>query len=65
MPTRKTAAPAAKTVVEESPRKAAPRRRPKVTHQMIETRAYMISLGDHAGTPVDNWLAAERELLAQ
>jgi hypothetical protein len=40
------------------------RRRRKVTHEMIETRAYMISLTDQAGSPVDNWLAAERELLA-
>jgi len=66
MPTKKTAAAAAKNGGEkESPRKAAPRRRRKITHEMIETRAYMISLGDHGGTPVDHWLTAERELLAQ
>ena len=58
-------APAKKTAAEvETPKKSVTRRRRKVTHEMIETRAYMISLTDEAGSPVDNWLAAERELKA-
>jgi hypothetical protein len=60
---KKTATAAAKAA--EPVKKAAPRRRRKVTHEMIETRAYHISLTDHAGSPDDNWLAAERELLGQ
>ncbi len=64
MPTKKTAAAAAKTA--EPAKKAAPRRRrTKVTHEMIEARAYHISLGEHAGSPDENWLTAERELLGQ
>jgi hypothetical protein len=63
MPIRKTAATAAKTA--EPAKKAAPRRRRKVTHEMIETRAYHISLTEHSGSPDDNWLAAERELQTQ
>jgi hypothetical protein len=58
-PAKKTAAAA-----EEAPKKPVTRRRRKVTHEMIENRAYMISLTDGAGSPVDNWLAAERELKA-
>ena len=38
-------------------------RRPKITHEMIAARAYLISLGERAGTEVENWLTAERELL--
>jgi hypothetical protein len=58
-------APAKKTAAEaETPKKPVTRRRRKVTHEMIETRAYMISLSHEAGSPVDNWLAAERELKA-
>jgi hypothetical protein len=62
-PTKKTVAGAAAEPVTPV-KKPATRRRRKVTHEMIETRAYMISLGDQAGSPLDNWLAAERELLA-
>jgi hypothetical protein len=62
-PAKKTAAAAAET---EPVKKPATRRRrkPTVTHEMIETRAYMISLVDEGGTPLDHWLAAERELMA-
>ena len=47
----------------ESVKKTVSRRRKKVTHEMIEFRAYMISLTERAGSPLENWLAAERELL--
>jgi hypothetical protein len=64
MPIKRTTAAAAKAA--EPVKKAAPRRRTKkVTHEMIETRAYHISMTEHAGSPDDNWYAAERELLAQ
>jgi len=39
------------------------RRRKKVTHEMIQERAYLIALSDTGASPVDNWLTAERELL--
>jgi len=58
MGVKKTAAAAAETV-----KKPAARRRRKVTHEMIELRAYMLSL-EAPGTPLDNWLTAERELTA-
>jgi hypothetical protein len=38
------------------------RRRRTVTEEMIRERAYFISITDR-GSPVDHWLAAERELL--
>ena len=63
MPAKKTAAVAANAV--ETVKKPAPRRRRKVTREMIETRAYHISLGEHAGSPEENWFTAERELLGQ
>jgi hypothetical protein len=47
----------------DAAKKTVTRRRKKVTPEMIEERAYMISLGETAGSPLDNWLAAERELL--
>jgi hypothetical protein len=56
MAVKKTAAtetPAKKTIV---------RRRKKVTEEMIRERAYFNSM-KHSGSPVDHWLAAERELL--
>jgi hypothetical protein len=56
--TRKTAEKASGRV-----RKAVRPRRTKVTHKLIETRAYLISLGDTAASADDNWLTAERELL--
>jgi hypothetical protein len=59
MAPRKSAAVAASA---EAPKKTAARRRRKVTHEMIEVRAYLISQSEHAGTPLENWLAAEREL---
>jgi hypothetical protein len=57
MAAKKTATTAAETV-----KKTVTRRRRKVTHDMIEQRAYMISVSDPHRSPVDNWLAAEREL---
>jgi hypothetical protein len=63
MPVKKTSTAAAKAA--ETVKKPATRRRRKVTHEMIETRAYHISLTDIAGSPDENWLAAERELLGQ
>ena len=39
------------------------RRRRKVTHEMIEERAYFLALEGADGSPFDHWLAAERELL--
>ena len=45
--------------------KKATSRRPKITHEMIAARAYLISLSEHAGTEVENWLSAERELLGK
>jgi hypothetical protein len=63
MPAKKTATAAANAT--ETVKKAAPRRRRKVTHEMIETRAYHISQSDYCGSPEENWFAAERELLGQ
>jgi hypothetical protein len=56
---RKTAREAAEAVTTATPRR---RRRP--TRAQIEKRAYYISLSDRGGSPLENWLAAERELLA-
>jgi len=56
MPAKKTAgaaAPATKTT--------ARRRKTDVTEQMIRERAYYLSISE-GGSPVDHWLAAEREL---
>jgi len=38
------------------------RRKRTVTEEMIRERAYFISITD-VGSPLDHWLAAERELL--
>ena len=57
MALKKTSAAAA------APKKPAARRRKKVTHEMIEFRAYMLSL-QSPGSPLENWLTAERELTA-
>jgi len=38
------------------------RRRKRVTEEMIRERAYFISIGN-GGSPVEHWLAAERELV--
>jgi hypothetical protein len=59
MGVKKTTAAAAAEPV----RKPAARRRRKITHEMIEVRAYMLSL-ESAGSPLDDWLTAERELTA-
>ena len=48
-----TSAPAKKPIVR--------RRRRTVTEEMVRERAYFISITEN-GTPVDHWLAAEREL---
>ncbi len=48
------AAPAKKTIVR--------RRKRVVTEAMIRERAYFISTTD-GGSPLEHWLAAERELL--
>ena len=58
MAAKKTAAqtaPAKKTTIVR-------RRKRTVTEEMIRERAYFISITD-SGSPVDHWLAAERELL--
>lgn len=52
--TAAAAAPVKKTI--------ARRRKHTVTEEMIRERAYFISISD-GGSPVDHWLAAERELL--
>jgi hypothetical protein len=52
--TATTATPAKKTIVR--------RRRRVVTEEMIRERAYLISTTD-GGSPLEHWLAAERELL--
>jgi len=54
-----------KTAVGSTPAKKTPivrRRRRTVTEEMVRERAYFISITDH-GSPVEHWLAAERELL--
>jgi hypothetical protein len=48
-----TSAPAKKAIVR--------RRRRTVTEEMVRERAYFISMTG-SGSPVDHWLAAEREL---
>ena len=56
MAAKKTAAasaPAKKPIVR--------RRRRAVTEEMIRERAYFISISE-GGSPVEHWLAAEREL---
>jgi hypothetical protein len=54
--TAKTAEPAKKTTTVR-------RRRPKVTHEMIEERAYLIATSGTGGSQLDHWLTAERELV--
>ena len=57
----------AKETVKKTVRKAAPRRTTKKiappTHDDIATRAYYIHL-EQGGDPFENWLRAERELVA-
>ena len=48
-----TSTPAKKPIVR--------RRRRTVTEEMVRERAYFISITE-GGSPVDHWLAAEREL---
>ena len=58
MAAKKTAAasaPAKKPIVR--------RRRRAVTEEMIRERAYFISTTD-SGSPLEHWLAAERELVS-
>jgi hypothetical protein len=59
---------ASKDPVRKAVRKAAPRRArkavaPAVTHDDIATRAYFIAL-EEGGDAFDNWLRAEREIVA-
>ena len=49
-----TSTPAKKPIVRR-------RRRRTVTEEMVRERAYFISIRE-GGSPVDHWLAAEREL---
>jgi hypothetical protein len=75
MPSKKTESPAAEPHVTPGaepqvspaakPRRKTVARRRKVTHELIEQRAYELSLGESAGSPFDNWLIAERELQAK
>jgi len=58
MPAKKAAATAAAPAKKPAVR----RRRSAITEEMIRERAYFISMND-GGSPVDHWLAAERELL--
>jgi hypothetical protein len=43
-------------------KKPSARRRGTVTEEMVRERAYYLSM-TRSGSPVDHWLAAERELL--
>jgi homoserine kinase len=56
---RKSTTSAAEKVV----RKPTVRRRKKVTHEMIQERAYHIAISGSGGSPLDHWLTAEHELL--
>jgi hypothetical protein len=59
MAAKKTAAAAAATPAKKP---IVRRRRRGVSEEMIRERAYFISMTD-SGSPVEHWLAAERELL--
>ena len=50
-----TSTPAKKPIVR--------RRRRTVTEEMVRERAYFISISE-GGSPVEHWLAAERELVS-
>ena len=47
---------------DSKPKKTTIRRSRKITEEMIRDRAYYISLYE-SGSPLEHWLAAERELL--
>ena len=55
--------PAKKPTAASAPAKkpAVRRRRRAVTEEMVRERAYYLSITE-IGSPVDHWLAAEREL---
>jgi hypothetical protein len=53
---------AGKNAATAAPVKKIVRRRKKVTEEMIRERAYFNSLTS-SGSPIDHWLAAERELV--
>ena len=59
MAARKTTTKAA----EETPKKTIRRRRPKITHEMIQERAYFLATNGESGSQLDHWLTAERELV--
>ena len=47
----------------KKPARKARARGPKLAPEVVAERAYLISLGESAGSPEENWLRAERELL--
>ena len=51
------------STAEKVVRKPTVRRRKKVTHEMIQERAYHIAISGSGGSPLDHWLTAEHELL--
>jgi hypothetical protein len=60
MPAKKTAA--ASVTATATAKRPSARRRRSVTEEMVRERAYYLSMTG-SGSPVDHWLAAERELL--
>jgi hypothetical protein len=55
-------APAEKASAKPRARRAPASPAPEPTRADIERRAHEISQSEHAGTPEENWLRAEREL---
>jgi hypothetical protein len=53
---------AAKKPDSSGPTRKPAAQRPKVTHEMIAMRAYLISQSEESGSEEENWLTAEREL---
>ncbi len=45
-----------------SPQQSGSSQNQQLTHEMIAKRAYEISRSNNAGSQMDNWLRAEREL---
>ncbi|HEV8098426.1 MAG TPA: DUF2934 domain-containing protein [Gaiellaceae bacterium] len=54
-------APKKATATSTPAKKPIVRRRRTVTEEMVRERAYFISISE-GGSPVEHWLAAEREL---
>jgi hypothetical protein len=61
VPARKSTKSA--VAAEPAAKKPLVRRRKKVSHEMIQERAYHIAVSGSGGSPLDHWLIAERELL--